>query len=56
MQKLKNHRMVGVGRDLRGSSSPTPPAEAGSPAVLCLSPVFGCGGWFGFFLKNNQSL
>jgi len=31
----QNHRIVGVGRDLCGSSSPNPPAEAGSPTVGC---------------------
>ena len=32
-----NHRMFGVGRDLCGSSSPTP-AKAGSPTAGCTGP------------------
>ena len=35
-----NHRMFGVGRDLCGSSSPTPPA-AGSPTAGCTRPCPG---------------
>jgi len=35
------HWMVGVGRDLCGSSSPTPPAEAGSPTAGCTGPCPG---------------
>ena len=34
----RNHRMFGVGRDLQGSSSPTPPAKAGSPTAGCTGP------------------
>ena len=37
----QNHRMVGVGRDLCGSSSPNPPAEAGSPTAGCIGPCPG---------------
>ena len=33
--------MVGVGRDLCGSSSPTPPAKAGSPREGCTGPCPG---------------
>ena len=34
----QNQRMVGVGRDLCGSSSPTPPVKAGSPTAGCTGP------------------
>ena len=40
----QNHRIVGVGRDLCGSSSPTTPAEAGSPTAGCTGPCPG-GSW-----------
>ena len=36
--------MVGVGRDLCGSSTPTPPTEAGSPRAGCTGPCPG-GSW-----------
>jgi len=35
------HRMVGVGRDLCGSSTPTPLPKAGSPRVGCTGPCPG---------------
>jgi len=37
----QDHRMVRVGRDLCGSSSPKTPAEAGSPTVGCTEPCLG---------------
>ena len=37
----QNHRIAGVGRDLCGSSSPTPPAKAGSPTAGCTGPCPG---------------
>jgi len=37
----QNHRMIGVGRDLCGSFSPTAPAEAVSPTVGCTGPCPG---------------
>ena len=40
----QNHRIVGVGRDLCGSSSPIPPAEAGSPTAGCTGPCPGGSG------------
>ena len=36
--KSQNYRKVRVGRDLCGSSSPNPPAEAGSPRAGCTGP------------------
>ena len=40
----QNHRMVGVGRDLSGSSGTTPRVEAGSPTAGCTGPCPGGSG------------
>ena len=44
----QNHRMVGVGRDLCGSSSPTP-AKAGTPTTGCTGPCPG-----GFWISPEK--
>jgi len=44
----QNHRMVGVGRDLCGSSSPTPLPKQGHRRKLS--------DWSGFFVTNQAEL
>ena len=51
----QNHRMVGVGRDLCGLSSPTLPVEAGSLRAGCTGPPPG-GFWISPEKEKSQPL
>ena len=55
MKYLRNRRMVEVGRDPWGSSSPTSPAEAGSPRAGYTGPCPG-GSWISPQKETPQPL